>query len=245
MTARPIATGREPALWGLCCLVVVGLHGLIYAWLPAPVPTVVPDGLPMLVDFAPDAVPDPAPQPMPDPAPVPDPEPEPAPDDPAPSAPDMAPLLPVPPAPPAHLPVRRPPTVQRQVARPVPSAAPPMESPPTRPAPAAVAASTPSDPGAVPNWRGRLMRRLHDTLRYPPDARGNEEQGVASITFTMTRDGHVLSVLLARSSGHPSLDAEALAMLRRADPLPQPPPELAGTTLTLSVPVQFSLRDTQ
>ena len=87
------------------------------------------------------------------------------------------------------------------------------------------------------------MRRLHEALRYPAAARVDEVQGVASVSFTMTREGHVLSATLVRSAGHPSLDAEAVAMIRRADPLPQPPPEMTGATLTLSVPVQFSLRD--
>ncbi len=87
------------------------------------------------------------------------------------------------------------------------------------------------------------MRRLHETLRYPPAAREAEQQGVASVTFTMTREGHVLAASLARSSGDPALDTEAVAMIRRADPLPEPPPEVAGATLTLNVPVRFSLRD--
>lgn len=87
------------------------------------------------------------------------------------------------------------------------------------------------------------MRRLHQVLRYPAAARENEQEGTAFVTFTMTREGHVLSAALTRSSGRPALDAEAVAMVRRADPLPPPPAEAPGQSLTLVVPVQFSLRD--
>lgn len=44
------------------------------------------------------------------------------------------------------------------------------------------------------------------------------------------------------SSGSPELDAETLALVRRAEPLPAPPPEVLGNPLTLTVPVRFSLR---
>lgn len=58
----------------------------------------------------------------------------------------------------------------------------------------------------------------------------------------MDRNGRILSAGIARSSGSVLLDEEALAMIRRAEPLPPLPAEVAGTTLTLTVPVTFSLR---
>lgn len=58
----------------------------------------------------------------------------------------------------------------------------------------------------------------------------------------MDRAGHVLAVRLARSSGSASLDEEAQALVRRAEPLPPPPAELPGTTLTLDVPIRFTLQ---
>ncbi len=62
------------------------------------------------------------------------------------------------------------------------------------------------------------------------------------MTFTIDRGGHVLSVNLVRGSGSQSLDEEAVALVHRADPLPAVPAELAGNTLTLTLPVTFSLR---
>jgi periplasmic protein TonB len=45
-----------------------------------------------------------------------------------------------------------------------------------------------------------------------------------------------------RSSGASALDDEALALLRRAEPFPPPPPELPGARVDLTVPIRFNLR---
>jgi protein TonB len=101
-------------------------------------------------------------------------------------------------------------------------------------------AASPSD--AIPTWRGELTSRLQRAKRYPDSARSNGQQGVAIATFTMDRAGHVLAALLVRSSGFPGLDEEAVALIRRAEPLPAMPDEMPGSTVTLTVPVAFSLR---
>jgi protein TonB len=105
------------------------------------------------------------------------------------------------------------------------------------PAPARV-----PDPAAAASWRSTLAARLQAAKRYPEQAREAGEQGVAVARFTMDRAGRVLSASLVRSSGHPALDAEAIALIRRAEPLPPPPADTGGATLTLTVPVSFALR---
>ncbi len=94
----------------------------------------------------------------------------------------------------------------------------------------------------MPAWQGRLAGLLQRAKRYPESAREAGQEGAAAVTFTMDRAGRVLSVRLARSSGSQALDEEAVALVRRAEPLPAPPPELPGQTVTLTVPIRFSLR---
>ena len=72
-------------------------------------------------------------------------------------------------------------------------------------------------------------------------ARLRREEGIVYLTFSMNRSGQVLAANIARSSGSQALDAETLALVRRAEPLPLPPPEMAGDPITLTVPVRFSL----
>ena len=54
--------------------------------------------------------------------------------------------------------------------------------------------------------------------------------------------GSVTSARVARSSGSAELDKAALDMVRRASPVPAPPPEIARSRMNISVPVQFSLK---
>ena len=103
-----------------------------------------------------------------------------------------------------------------------------------RPAPAAAA--------VTPSWRNDLLSRLQQAKRYPDLARSHGDQGVATVTFTMDRRGRVVSVSLVRSSNSALLDEEAVALVRRAEPLPSLPEEMPGSTITLTVPISFTLR---
>lgn len=96
-------------------------------------------------------------------------------------------------------------------------------------------------PSGQSNWAGLVLGRLEQFRRYPAPARRDRQQGVAYVRFTIDREGHVLASSLDRTSGHTLLDREAVALVRRADPLPAPPPELEGDTVTLTVPVEFLL----
>ncbi|WP_031337789.1 energy transducer TonB [Rhodopseudomonas sp. B29] len=95
---------------------------------------------------------------------------------------------------------------------------------------------------ALPSYRDRLAAHLARYKQYPSSAKAAGEQGTAMLSFTVGRGGQVLGSHLARSSGHPSLDAETMAMIRRAQPLPAFPPEMTQSSLSFTVPVNFSLR---
>jgi periplasmic protein TonB len=208
-----------------------------------------------------------APRPEPEPLEAPQPVAEPAAEPPPPEEPEQQaePLtppepppavaeavLPEPPPPPPPPPeaVRRPPPPPRPVIRPQaqrPAAedhapatgaeARPAPAAPTAPATVQSAASN-----AVPMWQGQLLGRLQRFKRYPDLARSRREEGVVHLTFAMNREGRVITASIARGSGFPELDAETLALVRRAEPFPAPPPEMPGDPLTLTVPVRFSLR---
>ncbi len=57
----------------------------------------------------------------------------------------------------------------------------------------------------------------------------------------MDRDGKVLSARIEKSSGYDLLDEETLALIERAQPLPKPPPDVAGNPIELVVPIEFFL----
>ena len=96
----------------------------------------------------------------------------------------------------------------------------------------------PGEPGSgLATWRGRLIAHLNRYKRFPP---GAASTGTAMVAFTISRAGTVLGARLVSSSGNPMLDAEAVALPRRASPMPAPPPSVAGATIALTVPVRFS-----
>jgi len=114
----------------------------------------------------------------------------------------------------------------------------------TQAQPAEKAAAPQSSRGATASisparWQSRLLSHLERRKRYPASARRARRQGTAQVRFSIDANGNVQSVSLASSSGVPELDEEVVAMVRRASPVPAPPP---GVNRTIVVPVRFSLR---
>jgi periplasmic protein TonB len=101
---------------------------------------------------------------------------------------------------------------------------------------------TPTPSNAVPTWKTHILALLERNKRYPEAAQSRHQQGVAQVFFSIDRQGRVLNSRVVRSSGTSALDDEALALLRRAEPFPPPPPELPGARVDLTVPIRFNLR---
>lgn len=88
-------------------------------------------------------------------------------------------------------------------------------------------------------WQARVASHLERRKRYPAAAKRQGQQGTAQVRFTIDGSGNVQSVSLVRSSGIPLLDEEVVALVRRASPVPAPPP---GVNRTIVVPIRFSMR---
>jgi protein TonB len=95
---------------------------------------------------------------------------------------------------------------------------------------------------AISSYFARVQAHLLRHRVYPPEARASGITGVASVVFSLGRDGSVLSASLARGSGHAVLDQAAVAMVRRAAPFPPIPAEIAVSRLEMGAPVRFDLR---
>lgn len=189
------------------------------------------------------------PPPEPEPQPVVQPEPEiKIPE--LPPLPDAAAVLapPPPPPPPARPKIleRKPPpkkVVERR--KPINREKPPAErttAPPRMQAQAAPSAAAPAEGAATASaasrasWRGTLLAHLNRFKRFP----GGASPGTVQVAFSIDRAGRVLSARLVGASGDRLLDEEAVAMIRRASPVPAPPEGLGGGSIALSVPVKFS-----
>jgi protein TonB len=250
--------------WIVCGLMVLVLHAaaLLSLWQrPEDVPEpAVPSAV--LLELAPEPVAPPpsaepplalAPPPAVEPPPPAEPQP---PEPPPPPEPVATPEPPLRPTPPPEVVLPKPPP-PRPVARP-PRPHPTRPTPPAQPATASQTPQTTSSettptasaapvraapaPNAAPaTWQSALSAHLALFKRYPANARRRGEEGVAQVRFAMDHAGHVLSVTLVRGSGHTDLDQEALAWVQRAQPLPQPPPEMGQGPFDLMIPLRFEL----
>ena len=111
-----------------------------------------------------------------------------------------------------------------------------------RQAPAASAISAGASAAAIASYNQRVAAHLQRFKQYPPAAKAAGQRGVARLIFTLGRGGQVLASRLAGSSGHATLDAETMAMVRRAQPFPPFPSDMKQGSMSFSVPVAFSIR---
>jgi TonB family protein len=89
-------------------------------------------------------------------------------------------------------------------------------------------------------WQKELIAHLDRHKRYPSDRSLKSVEIVVS--FVLDRMGHVLSTSIVKGSGDAAFDNAALAMVRRSDPVPQPPPAVADEGLNFTLPVIFKVK---
>lgn len=148
----------------------------------------------------------------------------------------------------------KPPEQEAEVALPIPE--PPSPAPPTvasaptaQPSvtmPAVAALPTPGAeviPAAVlRRWQSALVGHIERFKRFPAEARARNERGVARVAFSIDHEGRIVASHIVQSSGFATLDAESIAMLARAQPMPRPPAKLPDSELSFIVPVRFNIR---
>ena len=180
----------------------------------------------------------PPPQPVAEPLPPPPPPVE----TPVVIAPEPPPPLPPPPeVKPEPTPEKPPVRVEQKKPRPR-NAAPPRAERRTSERVAAHSPGAANPSTAIASWRDLVLSQLQRAKRYPRGAESRRETGTVTLSFTLSRGGGVLSRSIARSSGNPEFDQEALAMVQRAAPFPPFPAGMSQASVHLSVPIRFSLR---
>jgi protein TonB len=89
-------------------------------------------------------------------------------------------------------------------------------------------------------WQKELIAHLDRHKRYPTDR--SQKSAEIVVSFALDRMGHVLSTSIVKGSGDAAFDEAALAMVRRSDPVPQPPPAVADEGLNFTLPVIFRIK---
>jgi periplasmic protein TonB len=89
-------------------------------------------------------------------------------------------------------------------------------------------------------WQKELIAHLDKHKRYPADR--SQKTAEILVGFTLDRMGHVLSASIVKGSGDSAFDDAALAMVRKSDPVPMPPPLVADEGLNFTLPVIFRIK---
>jgi protein TonB len=86
--------------------------------------------------------------------------------------------------------------------------------------------------------REKIERKKH----YPKHSLSEEAEGTVMVSFLLDSSGSLLSSEIAASSGHASLDDDALETVWRASPYPPFPRELRRERLYLKIPITYELK---
>ena len=231
-----LALRQERRLWSasssIAFVLHVGVAALVLAWArPAQPP--IPEPV-VLVELPPEAPPTRATQ-----QPAAQAQPEAVPQPQLPTPPIDVPLVQAP------LPrevVTLPPSQAVRAAEPAAVAAPTAPVPVARPEPTSVPESDAKARKQEADYFALVSAHLNRRKTYPAEAKQARQQGVVTVRFTVDRNGNVSGTSIKRSSGHTILDQATLALLQRVAPLPRMPASMQRDSVTLSLPIDYSLR---
>jgi periplasmic protein TonB len=89
-------------------------------------------------------------------------------------------------------------------------------------------------------WQKQLVAHLDKHKRYP--TQHSQKRAEILVSLALDRTGHVLSASIVKGSGDAAFDEAALAMVRKSDPVPPPPPVVADEGLNFTLPVNFHVK---
>ena len=92
------------------------------------------------------------------------------------------------------------------------------------------------------SYLASVRMRIEKAKKYPREARRKGYEGRVIVSFWVDRKGKVGEIKLVQSCGHPELDEEGMATLRRASPFPSPL-LIEKEKLVLEVPLLFKIEE--
>jgi len=122
--------------------------------------------------------------------------------------------------------------------------------------PVALSREAPAPPGSVAGglgvltpeearWEGQIVARIEKRRRYPKSALAAGIEDNVLLRLVLDREGKLVRAEVVRSAGYSALNAEVLALAKRAQPYPRPPSTVRGLSVTLLVPVEFVIKKAQ
>lgn len=93
------------------------------------------------------------------------------------------------------------------------------------------------------SYKSSVQKEIQRNLSYPKMAERRRITGIAKLEIHLDKEGNVKSVTVISSSGNNSLDAEAIAVIKRSDLKQYMNDTLADRINPLIIPISFTLPD--
>lgn len=87
-------------------------------------------------------------------------------------------------------------------------------------------------------YRGKIFSKVQRSLTHP----GSNLAGIVEVRFTLSLDGTLLKMEVAKSSGSRVLDSAAITALERAAPFPPIPIEVSAEPMAFTQSFRFTIR---
>lgn len=94
-----------------------------------------------------------------------------------------------------------------------------------------------------PIWMRAVTERVRQFFYYPDTALALRTTGVATVHFTVRRDGQIDRLQISKSSGDAGLDKAAVDIMRKAQPLPPIPDRMQVPRVDGDLPINFGVRN--
>jgi len=96
-----------------------------------------------------------------------------------------------------------------------------------------VSATLPVTAADTQSWQKAVIKKVQKSFIYPRSALRQELEGRAEVKLTFDKSGAITNFEVLTSSGVDALDKVIPKMVERLDPLPEPPADMAQTSLTI------------
>ena len=94
-----------------------------------------------------------------------------------------------------------------------------------------------------PVWMRAVTERVRQFFYYPGAALALRTTGVATVHFTVRRNGQIDRLRISTSSGDAGLDKAAIDIVRKAEPLPPIPERMQVPRVEGDLPINFGVRN--
>ena len=94
---------------------------------------------------------------------------------------------------------------------------------------------------ATDSYTNQLTRAIAKQKKYPKIAQMRQWQGEVLLNIEIDPQGNLVKADILEESRYKVLNNEAIDMVKRASPFPQPPEELRLKNFTVLVPISFKL----